>query len=169
MTAPALQELIVALDTAVAGPAETLAHAVTAALESVVSEPEWVPADRRRASHDNYARHVLHGDAAGRYSILSIVWNPGQMSPIHAHLTWCAVAVYRGTLSETFFRDDSVGATPVAIRTVTRTARTLSFDRPLTAIHRLANDGLETAISIHVYGLGPDRITTGVNRIYGEG
>ena len=168
MTAPALQALIAALDTAVAGPAETLAHAVTAALESAVSEPEWVPADRRRASHDNYARHVLHGDAAGRYSILSIVWNPGQMSPIHAHLTWCAVAVYRGTLSETIFRDDSVGATPVAIRTVTRAARTLSFDRPLTAIHRLANDGLETAISIHVYGLGPDRITTGVNRIYQE-
>ena len=169
MTAPALQKLIAELDTAVAGPVEALAHGVTAALQSAVTEPEWLPADRRRASHDNYARHVLHGDAAGRYSILSIVWNPGQMSPIHAHLTWCAVAVYRGTLSETFFRDGAPGAAQVAVRTVTRPARTLSFDRPLTAIHRVANDGPETAISIHIYGLGPDRITTGVNRIYGEG
>jgi predicted metal-dependent enzyme (double-stranded beta helix superfamily) len=131
-----------------------------------VSEPEWLSADRRRASHDNYARHVLHGDAAGRFSILSIVWNPGQMSPIHAHLTWCAVAVYRGTLIETLFRADATGSTPVALRTVTRTAHTLSFDWPLTAIHRVANEGAETAISIHVYGLGRDRITSGVNRIY---
>jgi predicted metal-dependent enzyme (double-stranded beta helix superfamily) len=168
MTVTALQRLIDDLEAAVSGPTKVLAQGVTAALGSAVSEPEWLPADRRRASHDNYARHVLHGDSAGRFSILSIVWNPGQMSPIHAHLTWCAVAVYRGKLIETFFRDDATGSAPVAIRTVTRSAHTLSFDRPLSAIHRIANEGAETAISIHVYGLGRDRITSGVNRVYQE-
>ena len=168
MTVAALQRLIDDLEAAVSAPAEALAQGVTAALESAVAEPEWLPADRRRASHDNYARHVLHGDAAGRFSILSIVWSPGQASPIHAHHTWCAVAVYRGTLVETFFRNEAAGATPVAIRTVTRAAHTLSFDRPLAAIHRVANEGAETAISIHVYGLGRDRIMTGVNRVYQE-
>ena len=53
MTVPALQKLIAALDTVVSGPPEALAHGVTAALESAISEPEWLPADRRRASHDN--------------------------------------------------------------------------------------------------------------------
>jgi predicted metal-dependent enzyme (double-stranded beta helix superfamily) len=166
MTVPPLQRLIGDLEAAVSGPADALARGVTAALRAAVSEPGWLPADRRRASHDNYARHVLHGDAAGRFSILAIVWNPGQMSPIHAHHTWCGVAVYRGTLIETFFRSDPAGAMPVAIRTATRAAHTLSFDRPLTAIHRVANEGTETAISIHVYGVGRERIATGVNRIY---
>ena len=166
MTVAALQRLIDNLDAAVSGPADALAHGITAALKSAVSEPDWLPAERRRASHENYARHVLHGDAEGRFSILSIVWNPGQVSPIHAHHTWCGVAVYRGTLVETFFRHDTAAVAPVAIRTVTRAAHTLSFDRPLTAIHRVANEGAETAISIHVYGVGRDRIASGVNRIY---
>lgn len=169
MSIPALQRLVDQLDAVVSGPADALAQGVTAALKSAVSEPGWLPADRRRASHDNYARHVLHADEAGRFSILAIVWNPGQMSPIHAHHTWCAVAIYRGTLVETFFRNDEApGALPVAIRTVTRAAHTLSFDRPLTSIHRVGNEGAETAISIHVYGVGRDKIASGVNRIYQE-
>jgi predicted metal-dependent enzyme (double-stranded beta helix superfamily) len=168
MSFAALQRLVEHLDAAVSGPADALAEGVTTALNAAVSEPEWLPADRRRASHDNYARHVLHGDAAGRFSILSIVWNPGQMSPIHAHHTWCGVAVYHGTLVETFFRTDAARAVPVAIRTIRRAARTLSFDRPLAAIHRIANEAAEPAISIHVYGVGRDRIASGVNRIYQE-
>ena len=39
--------------------------------------------ERRRASHENYALHLLYGDAGGRFSILSIVWDHGRMSPIH--------------------------------------------------------------------------------------
>jgi predicted metal-dependent enzyme (double-stranded beta helix superfamily) len=165
MTGP-LQRLIGDLEIAVSEPAEALARGVTAALESAIEDCEWLPEDRRRASHENYARHVLHGDPAGRFSILAIVWSPGQMSPVHAHHTWCAVAVYRGTLIETFFRNGETDAMPMPIRSVTRAARTLSFDRPLAAIHRIANEGAEIAISIHVYGLGRDRIATGVNRIY---
>lgn len=167
MTAPALQRLIDDLGAAVSGDAGGLAQGVTGALKVAVSQSEWIPPDRRRASHDNYARHVLYGDPAGRYSILSIVWGPGQRSPIHAHHTWCGVAVYRGTLTETFFLDESSGSIPVPIRTVTRAAHTLSFDRALTGIHRIANDGTDVAISIHVYGVGADRVTTGVNRVYG--
>ena len=166
MTVPALQRLVTQLEAAVSGPGAALPRRVTAALKAAVSESEWLPADRRRASQDNYARHVLHGDAAGRFSILSIVWNPGQMSSIHAHHTWCAVAVYRGTLVETFFRTDAPAAAPVAVRTTTRAAHTLSFERPLAAIHRVANETSEPAISIHVYGVGRDRIASGVNRIY---
>ena len=163
---PALRRLIDELDAAVSGPDDALGHGVTAALKGATTQEEWIPPDRRRANHEHYARHVLYGDPAGRYSILSIVWGPGQMSPIHAHHTWCGVAVYRGTLAETWFRDEGAGAAPVPIRTVARTARTLSFDRPLTAIHRIANDGADVAISIHVYGVGREQIATGVNRIY---
>ena len=73
MNGPVMQRLIDDLGAAVSGPSEVLAGGVTAALKSAVGQPEWLPPDRRRASHENYARHVLHGDPAGRFSILAIV------------------------------------------------------------------------------------------------
>ena len=166
MTAPALQRLIDDVGAAVSGAANALEQRVTAALHAAVVQAEWIPPERRRANHDHYARHVLYGDPGGRFSILSIVWAPGQMSPIHAHHTWCGVAVYLGTLTETFFQDEAAGAMPVPVRSVRREAGTLSFDPPLTGIHRITNEGRENAISIHVYGLGREQITTGVNRVY---
>jgi predicted metal-dependent enzyme (double-stranded beta helix superfamily) len=166
MNPPALQRLIDQLDAAVSGPEPALARGVTAALKGAVTQEEWIPPDRRHANHEHYARHVLYGDPAGRYSILSIVWAPGQMSPIHAHHTWCGVAVYRGTLAETYFRVAGSEAAPVPIRTVARAACTLSFDRPFAAIHRIANESADVAVSIHVYGVGREHIATRVNRIY---
>ena len=33
------------------------------------------------------------------------------------------------------------------------------------AVHRIANEGPDVAVSLHVYGTGADRISTGVNRL----
>lgn len=166
MTDPALQRLIDDLNAAVSRPEDALGAAVTAALSAAVARSGWIPHDRRRANHAQYARHLLHGDPAGRFSILSIVWGPGQRSPIHAHYTWCGVAIVQGMLTETHFREEAAGALPVPIRSVKREACTISFDRAHTAIHSMANEGSGMALSVHVYGVGAERIATGVNRIY---
>jgi predicted metal-dependent enzyme (double-stranded beta helix superfamily) len=143
------------------------ADALTAALGRAVGAGAWLPQEQRRANHERYARHLIYGDPAGLFSILAIVWAPGQMSPVHAHLTWCSVAVYQGTLTESFYelRDGQ----PVALREQTRNAGSLSFDGPGHAIHRLANRGADNAISLHVYGVGADRVSTGINRVYAGG
>jgi hypothetical protein len=39
-------------------------------------------------------------------------------------------------------------------------------DHQLTSIHRIANRSGAVAISLHVYGVAADRISSGVNRIY---
>jgi predicted metal-dependent enzyme (double-stranded beta helix superfamily) len=165
VTAAPLEKLVADLDAAVSGPDAALAAGVTAALQAAVAAPDWLSSERRRASYDNYARHLIHADPAGRYSILAIVWGPGQMSPVHGHLTWCGVGVYSGTLAETYYRDAG-NESPVEIRQVARERGSLSFDRPHTAIHRIANTGEENAISLHVYGVGRDQVTTAINRIY---
>ena len=79
------------------------ANHVKQVLLAAVSQRDWLPPDRRTANHQNYARHLLHADPAGRFSVLSIVWSPGQMSPVHGHHTWCAVGVFKGEIEETFF------------------------------------------------------------------
>jgi predicted metal-dependent enzyme (double-stranded beta helix superfamily) len=139
---------------------------VTAALHEATATPDWLPSERRHASHENYARHLLYGDPGGRFSILAIVWDNGQMSPVHGHHCWCAVGVYQGELAETYYRENGPGGPPTAVRTTHRGAGTLSFEPAASAIHRIANESGAVAISLHVYGVAKDSISTRVNRLY---
>lgn len=167
MMPPALQRLVERLNAAVAAPPEELPRNVTAALAESVAGHAWLPDETQHASHDHYTRHLLYSDPDDRYSILAIVWGREQQSPIHAHYTWCGVGIYRGELTETHYREEAAGKPPAALGMHRRRAGELSFDLPLAGIHRIANLGDETAISLHVYGIGKKKITTGVNRILG--
>ena len=163
---PQLQHLALRVGNAAGLAPGAMANEVKAALRDATAGPGWLPTERRRADHQRYARHLLYGDPAGRFSILSLVWDHGQESPIHGHHTWCAVGVYDGVLTETRFCEDAAGRAPVEIGSERRAAGSLSFDPPLASIHRIANWSGAIAISLHVYGAAADRISSGVNRIY---
>jgi len=154
------------MDTAVTAAAGDLPSLVTAALGESVAQPDWLAPEQCRASHDRYTRHVLYGDPDGRYTIVAIVWGALQRSPIHAHHTWCGVGVYSGEITETLYRENAVGA-PLPVTSMARGSGTLSFDDAQGGIHRIANAGQDTAVSIHIYGVSEARIATGVNRVLG--
>jgi predicted metal-dependent enzyme (double-stranded beta helix superfamily) len=162
---PQLQRLADRVGRAAGLAPEAMANEVKAALRDATATPDWLPPERRRASHDNYARHLLYGDPAGRFSILSLVWDRAQMSPVHGHHCWCAVGVYRGMLTETYYLEAGAGAPPVDIGSARHAAGASTFDSG-SGIHRLANVSGVLAVSLHVYGVGADRVATGVNRIY---
>ena len=68
MTLPKpLQKLIDDLGAAITAPPAQLAEEVMAALHASVTENKWLPPERRRVSHDRYARHLLYGDPGGRF------------------------------------------------------------------------------------------------------
>lgn len=118
---------------------------------------------------ETYVRHLLHEDTAGGWAIAALVWRPGQMSPVHAHNAWCAVGVHCGVLTETFYDPPAEhGALPalsgIALR---RPGDVTNGPASADAIHRLANLGTETAISIHAYGLPYGRFCTDLNRLFG--
>lgn len=165
MTDDTLHTLIRRLDAAMEAPPENLHGAVTGALAEAVARRDWLRDEQQQADTAQYARHVLHADPQDRYTVVALVWGSGQQSPIHAHHTWCSVAVYRGEISETFYAADD-GA-PVPLRTVRRGAGTLSFDGGDAGVHRIANPAGDTAVSIHVYGIGAAKVATGVNRVLG--
>jgi predicted metal-dependent enzyme (double-stranded beta helix superfamily) len=162
---PPLERLVGRVGAALNLGADAMAREIRAALGEATAEATWLPEERRRASHDNYARHLLHGDPMGRFSILSIVWDHGQKSPIHGHYCWCAVGVYQGQLTETYYRESPAGGLPVLVDRLQRDAGSLSFDPPSSGIHRIANESGAHAISLHVYGIGKDGVAAGVNRI----
>lgn len=115
---------------------------------------------------ETYIRHLLHEDTEQGWAVAALVWRPGQMSPVHAHNAWCAVGVHCGVLTETFYEQSADDARPVPCGTALRRPGDITFGpaRP-DAIHRLANLGTETAISIHAYGLPYGRFCTDLNRI----
>lgn len=167
MMPPALLRLIERMNAALALQPPELPLKVTAALAESVADPAWLPDEMLRASHDRYTRHLLYSDPAGRYSILAIVWGRHQQSPIHDHYTWCGVGIYRGELIETHYQGQPAGRLPATLGSRHRRAGDMSFDPPLTGIHRIANLGEETAVSLHIYGVGREKIASGVNRILG--
>jgi predicted metal-dependent enzyme (double-stranded beta helix superfamily) len=140
--------------------------AVAAALAAGAARPELLDGRDCPCSPERYMRHLLHSDPEGGYAVVALVWRPGQMSPVHAHKTWCAFAVYQGVLTETYYEP---GEPPVPTATKLLAPGGASHgpaDPRL--IHRLANLSCRTAISIHCYGVGFDRFGSDVNLVFAE-
>jgi len=144
-------------------------EAVAQVLERRVTEPDLLDGIDYPGSPDRYTRHLIY--AGPGFSILALVWRPGQMSPIHGHRSWCALGIRQGKLVETsFLRGGSGGA--AGSRLTLESCRQLDpgmishSDGAEDHYHRVANLGVETAVSIHVYGVAFDRLGHGLNRIW---
>ena len=158
--------LMAGIGEACGGPAETMGERIAATLRMAAVTPNLLSADQRVPRADCYARHTIGSDPAGRFTLLSLVWGPGQFSPPHAHDTWCAYAVAENTLTETLYRFDSARKIAVTAGTATRAPGYACFaGAGLEQIHRLGNAGGAPAISIHVYGVEGSRVGTHVNRL----
>ena len=148
------------------GAPDRMAARTIAALQAAAADPLLLTADQCVACPERYARHVLYADPQSRFTILALVWSGGQFSPVHAHHTWCAYAVHRGSLVETLFGFDADAAQAIPLRTETRHAGYGCFAwSGLEQIHRLGNAGLEPALSIHVYGVDAGKVCSHVNRV----
>lgn len=164
MMPAAMRRLVEDIGEAVGASPEQFPETVTAALCAALRAGDWLAPERRRASHDNYTRHLLYADPDGRFSILSIVWAQGQASPVHGHHAWCAVEVYRGELTECSYREHA-NAAPELTTTIHRLAGTVSYDPAAGAVHRIANERPDMAITLHVYGADAGLLAAGVNRV----
>jgi predicted metal-dependent enzyme (double-stranded beta helix superfamily) len=165
-SSPALTRLAAEITAARNGAADAMAGHMIAALAAATADPLLLTPDQCLACPDHYARHILHADPMARFTILALIWSGGQFSPVHAHDTWCAYAVYRGALTETLFRFDAAAAQAVPLRVEIRHAGYGCFTRSgLEQIHRLGNAGREPAISIHVYGVDAGQVCSRVNRV----
>jgi predicted metal-dependent enzyme (double-stranded beta helix superfamily) len=160
-----LLELVDGIDRALSLRPAQMEIAVLGALTNAVTADRWLPSERRRANHEHYARHLLYGDPAGRFSILAIVWDQGQMSPCHGHLTWCAMGIYDNALMETrYVETPDGGITEHSVEI--REQGSCTFDPAFSAIHLISNHCATPTVSLHIYGVGADQVTTSINKVY---
>src|SRR5215207_7096100 len=79
-------------------------HAIAERLKPLLAADGWLAAEHQVGSDDGYRQHLLHVSGCRRLSIVALVWLPRQRTPVHDHVSWCVVGVYRGTESETHYR-----------------------------------------------------------------
>jgi predicted metal-dependent enzyme (double-stranded beta helix superfamily) len=135
-----------------------------AALTKALRKPAWLRPEHRVGDPKGYMRHVLYVDPRGAFVITAITWLPGQTSPVHGHQVWCAFGIAEGELTEERFRGGYGELTAVTTNTFCA-GQVAERDLDCKAIHRVSNRSRGTVVTLHVYGVSPDKLTTGINRI----
>jgi predicted metal-dependent enzyme (double-stranded beta helix superfamily) len=127
-------------------------------LKSLLVHEEWLPENYQQPLSDQYASYLVYKPDDEAFAVIAFVWGPGQSSPVHDHLVWGVVGVWKGTIEEARFRPkqkETDGATIVLeqVETVTAHAGDVSHVYPPSRdIHRVSNPFDSTAITLHVYG-----------------
>ena len=157
-----------------ADPVQELADEVAAVLDRELSETESVvamrpamarfltragelPAAACRPGADGGAiGHLLHGDPAERFHILSVVFPPGTSSGTHEHGCWGIIGYVAGVDEETRYRrvDGGTGDEGCVLEEVDRVVHepgTISRLLPPDEMHhRVRNPGTVDGVSVHV-------------------
>lgn len=128
--------------------------------------PEVLTAAERAGEPDEYRCHLLHAEPDGSFSVTAMVWRPGQVTPIHDHVTWCVFGVIQGAEYEELYSLAADGRHLVLVGRGQNDVGAVSGFAPPGDIHRVRNIGQGVAISIHVYGADITRLGSSIRRSY---
>ena len=132
------------------GPQLRTAERVATVLRRFLHYPDLLSPGQQEPDPAHYRQHVLYVAPTARFSLVALVWLPGQRTPIHDHTSWCVAGTYRGCEEETAYRAE--GGTLVPGAASVNPVGTVTALAPPGDIHRVRNGGSELAISIHAYG-----------------
>jgi len=107
---------------------------------------------------ERYARRLVHRDPEGRYTVLAMVWNTGQGTPLHDHAgIWCVECVYKGRIQVTSF--SCQGGDPEKDLVKFRKEQVIHAGVgeagaliPPFEYHILENADAQPSVTLHVYG-----------------
>ena len=164
-----LTALVTDLDRAVRGaaPGRATVDAVAGALRPALGDSRLLRPDQRVGDPAAYRQHLLHVADDGAFSLVALVWLPGQATPIHDHLAWCVVGVHEGAEHETRYTARPDGRL-VATGSAVAYAGDVDGLLPPGDIHRVTNAGTDLAISLHVYGADLSLVGSSIRRRYDD-
>ena len=172
MTRTPLTDLITRIRAVVARDLDAgrTAKEVARYLKPMLLVPGLVPEDKRTGSPDGYTQHVLHVEPDGAFSVVALVWLPGQATPVHDHVSWCTVGVYEGQETETLYRlAGRKGHRQLVVSGTAVSGRgSVTAIAPPGDIHHVSNTGSTTAISLHVYGADIHLLGSSIRRNYDD-
>lgn len=137
---------------------------VSAATKELCQDDRWLDERHRSGEPDRYTRHLLHKDPQNRFIVLSLVWQPGQVTPIHDHACWGVMGIVDNTLEEVCYERLDDGSRPGFCELEQTRGTDVSKGGvayllpPYEEIHRIGNTSDRPTISLHVYGRDLDEI-----------
>ena len=135
----------------------------------LAAEPE-LPKRYRASDPEHYVQHVVHTEPDGSFSIVALVWLPGQCTPIHDHVSWCVTGVYLGEEQEQRYElrgtEDSPHLVPVD-ETINAVGTVCGFAPP-GDIHQVHNSCDVLSVSLHIYGADISELGSSIRRSYSD-
>jgi 3-mercaptopropionate dioxygenase len=163
---PAFSRFVIDAETLVDDP-----YAIADRLAHLLAQDGWLAPEDQRPGADRYRQHLLYVPPSRRFSVVALVWRPGQQTPIHDHIAWCVVGVYRGVERETRYRLVEDGGQPclqVVGSVEAHPGHVEALVPPAEDIHHVAAGGDDVTISIHVYGADIEQRGTSIYRRFDD-
>jgi len=133
-------------------------HAISKAIvDGCDLDAMWRESDPEKRLPGRYRRHQAVTDERFGFTVVVLLWEPGAVTPIHDHDTWCVFGLLEGTLEVTNYQVLADEADkPLLVkewsRELLREGLTGDNRAADTEVHRVRNVGERRAISLHVYG-----------------
>ena len=103
MTAPTIADFIArasVLSRDHQDPADCVLALAPLMLEIVGQSDRFLEPQHFRSDPDHYARNLVYDAPDDSLSLYTLVWQPGQWTPVHDHGSWGVVGVLEGVLEE---------------------------------------------------------------------
>jgi predicted metal-dependent enzyme (double-stranded beta helix superfamily) len=130
-----------------------LLDSVRAAMRDLVATDDWLPPQYAQPRPDYYQQYLLHRDPAGRFSVVSFVWGPGQRTPIHDHTVWGVIGILRGAEHSQGYERSAAGMVARGEQETLRAGDVAAVSPSIGDIHGVSNAFDDrVSISVHAYG-----------------
>ena len=128
----------------------------------LLADPTWLPTHFAEPAPESgmgsgIGMWLLFRAGDGNLAFSSLVVPPGAETPVHDHLAWGLVGLYRGQQDEVVYTrtDDALNAETATLETTTRRSLTpgdLYELLPETDIHKVKTTSDVTSVSLHLLG-----------------
>jgi predicted metal-dependent enzyme (double-stranded beta helix superfamily) len=134
------------------------AAAACAALEplfgELLADETWLPAEYQRDAPASgmgggIGQWLLYRAADRSLCLFSLVVPPGAATPVHDHLAWGLVGLYRGTQDEELYQPGA-GKLELLRRRSLQRGDLYALLPPTNVVHRVRTTSAETSVSIHL-------------------
>jgi 3-mercaptopropionate dioxygenase len=137
-----------------AGSPEVACGAIRPRFAELLADPDWLPAEYQAPVPESgmgggIGQWLLCRTDDGSLSLFSLVVPPGSETPIHDHLAWGLVGLYRGTQDEEIYAERN-GALELVESRALVPGDFYVLIPPRDDIHRVRTTSAETSVSIHV-------------------
>jgi 3-mercaptopropionate dioxygenase len=133
---------------------EAACEAICPDFADLLADPDWLPTSYQESVPESgmgggIGQWLLFRSADRSLSLFSLVVPPGAQTPVHDHLAWGLVGLYRGTQEEEIYAERD-GHLALQERRPLAPGDFYALLPPRDDIHRVRTTSPETSVSIHL-------------------